>query len=53
MLFRSYNTAMNEMVAATSTKEAPWKVISGVDKRHARITVLKDFIERMEAFLDD
>lgn len=51
--FDIYNTAMNEMVAATSTKEAPWKVISGVDKRHARITVLKDFIKRMEAFLDD
>ncbi|OFU53435.1 MULTISPECIES: phosphate:AMP phosphotransferase [Aerococcus] len=49
--FGLYNTAMNEMLAATSTKEAPWKVISGVDKRYARITVLKDFIKRMEAFL--
>ena len=49
--FVLYNTAMNEMLAATSTKEAPWKVISGVDKRYARITVLKDFIKRMEAFL--
>lgn len=49
--FDIYNTAMNEMLAATSTEAAPWKVISGVDKRYARITVLKDFIKRMEAFL--
>ncbi|RPA60576.1 phosphate:AMP phosphotransferase [Aerococcus agrisoli] len=50
--FDEYVQAMNDMVLKTSTPEAPWKLISGVDKRHARIAVLKDFIQRMEAFLD-
>lgn len=49
--FDEYTVAMNEMIAATSTTDAPWKIISGVDKRYARIAVLKDFIERMEIFL--
>ncbi|OYQ68046.1 phosphate:AMP phosphotransferase [Aerococcus sp. 1KP-2016] len=50
--FDDYVQAMNDMVLKTSTPEAPWKLISGVDKRHARIAVLKDFIQRMEAFLE-
>ena len=49
--FDEYKQAMNEMVVYTSSKEAPWKVVSGQDKKHARIVVLKDFIQRVENFL--
>lgn len=50
--FDDYKLAMNEMVYHTSTDEAPWKVISGQQKEYARIAVLKDFIERVEAYLE-
>ena len=44
---------MNEMVYYTSTEETPWKIISGQDKNHARIEVLKDFIDRVGRFFDE
>lgn len=49
--YDEYLDAMNEMLLRTSTEGAPWLVVSGMDKRHARITVLKDFIQRLEAYL--
>ncbi len=51
--FDAYKQAMNEMVWHTSTKEAPWKVVSGMDKKYARIEVLEDFIEKVSTFLDE
>lgn len=51
--FDDYKQAMNEMVVQTSTKEAPWKIVSGQDKNHARIEVLKDFIDRVSKYLDE
>jgi polyphosphate:AMP phosphotransferase len=51
--FDAYKQAMNEMVEYTSTKEAPWKIISGQDKKHARIEVLKDFINRVSNYLKE
>jgi polyphosphate:AMP phosphotransferase len=51
--FDVYKQAMNEMVFYTSTEEAPWKIVSGMDKKYARIKVLEDFIERVSAYLDD
>lgn len=50
--FDVYKDAMNEMVAYTSTEDAPWKVISGMDKKDARIAVLEDFIERVGVYLE-
>lgn len=50
--FAEYEQAMNEMVFYTSTPEAPWKVISGNDKRYARIAILKDFITRVSEYLE-
>jgi len=35
-----YVAAVNEMVARTSTPEAPWHLIAATDKRHCRIQVL-------------
>lgn len=51
--FDAYKQAMNEMVYYTSTEETPWKIISGQDKNHARIEVLKDFIDRVGRFFDE
>lgn len=50
--FGVYKEAMNEMVHYTSTKDAPWKIVSGMDKKYARIVVLEDFIEKVEKYLD-
>lgn len=36
-----YRTAVNEMLARTSAKHAPWNLIAGNDKRFARIQVLE------------
>lgn len=51
--YDDYKQAMNEMVAYTSTDEAPWKVVSGMDKKYARIEVLEDFISRVSKYLED
>ncbi|GAB96331.1 polyphosphate:AMP phosphotransferase [Kineosphaera limosa] len=47
-----YVNAMNEMIARTSPPNAPWTVVAGNDKQHARIDVLKTFIERAQQILD-
>lgn len=49
--FDAYQEAMTDMLHFTSTKEAPWAIISGMDKKYARIAVLKDFIKQVEAYL--
>ncbi len=36
-----YRSAVNEMLARTSAKHAPWNLIAGNDKRFARIQVLE------------
>ncbi len=47
-----YIDAMDEMLYKTSTAYAPWTVVSGESKKHARIHVLKEFISRAEEFLE-
>lgn len=47
----AYQTAVNEMVEHTSTRTAPWNLIEGNDKRHARVKVIKTVCEHMEAAL--
>lgn len=49
--FDDNQEAMTDMLHFTSTKEAPWAIISGMDKKYARIAVLKDFIKQVEAYL--
>lgn len=41
----SYIDAMNEMLVRTNTTYAPWIVISGQDKKYARVKVLQEFIK--------
>nr|WP_305907040.1 hypothetical protein [Methylomarinum sp. Ch1-1]MDP4519757.1 hypothetical protein [Methylomarinum sp. Ch1-1] len=47
-----YQRAVNEMIARTSTHQAPWLMVEGNDKYYARIKVLKAYCERMEEMLD-
>jgi polyphosphate:AMP phosphotransferase len=43
-----YTRAVNEMVARTSTRVAPWTLVEGNDKNFARIKVLKTLADCME-----
>jgi polyphosphate kinase 2 (PPK2 family) len=43
-----YTLAVNEMVARTSTRVAPWTLVEGNDKNFARIKVLKTLADHME-----
>jgi polyphosphate:AMP phosphotransferase len=47
-----YEHAVNEMVARTSTACAPWTLVSGNDKKFARIRILEEFRDRLKAALD-
>lgn len=44
-----YEAAVNEMVVRTSTDAAPWTLVSGNDKRSARIQILKTLCQSLEA----
>jgi AMP-polyphosphate phosphotransferase len=46
-----YQAAAEDMVARTSTAAAPWTLIEANDKHFARIKVLKNLCERIEAAL--
>jgi len=47
----AYTHAVSHMVEHTSTSLAPWKLVAGNDKRHARVTILKALCERIESAL--
>ncbi len=51
--WESYKTAVNEMVIRTSTEYAPWTLIPGNDKLHARINVLETVCDRLRSALQD
>ena len=44
---------MQDMVQYTSTADAPWRIISSMDKNYARIEILKDFIKRVQVYLEE
>ena len=46
-----YETAVNEMLARTSTDFAPWHIIQSQDKKFARIQALHILIDAIEARL--
>ncbi|MEO1231840.1 MAG: polyphosphate:AMP phosphotransferase [Myxococcota bacterium] len=43
-----YVAAIDEMVARTSTRIAPWCLVAGNDKKHARVTVLRTLRKQLE-----
>lgn len=47
----SYEEAVNEMIAKTSTAYAPWHILESNDKKYARIKALKIVIEELEKAL--
>ncbi len=44
-----YVEAVEDMIARTDQPQAPWDLIEGESKRHARVRVLEVVIERIEA----
>jgi polyphosphate:AMP phosphotransferase len=48
----AYQQAVDEMVARTSTAEAPWTLVAAEDKHVARLTVLRTLCEALERTLD-
>jgi len=49
--WEDYELAVNDFVEHTSTRVAPWNLIEGNDKRHARVKVIKTLCDRMEEAL--
>jgi polyphosphate:AMP phosphotransferase len=43
-----YKRAVDEMVARTSTRVAPWTLVEGNDKNFARIKILKTFADALD-----
>ena len=50
--WEDYELAVHDMVQYTSTLNAPWTLVEGNDKRHARIKVLSTLCERLTEKLD-
>ena len=46
-----YQAAADEMVVRTHRPDAPWTLVSGEDKNHARVTVLATIVDRLPAHL--
>jgi polyphosphate kinase 2 (PPK2 family) len=47
-----YETAVEDMIARTSTTQAPWTLVPANDKRFARVKVLETFCRTLERALD-
>lgn len=47
-----YTEAVEDMFAATDHELAPWHIVSGEQKRWARVTILETLIARIEAGLE-
>ena len=48
----AYTEAVDDMVALTDKPNAPWTLVSGNDKLHARVTVLRTVCEQLEQALE-
>jgi polyphosphate kinase 2 (PPK2 family) len=46
--WEAYRHAVNDMVTRTSTEHAPWTLVTGNDKKAARVQVLDTFCGRIE-----
>jgi polyphosphate:AMP phosphotransferase len=44
----AYEGAIDEMVARTSTTQAPWHLVAANSKLHARVTILKTVCDQLE-----
>ncbi|MBW2735851.1 MAG: polyphosphate:AMP phosphotransferase [Deltaproteobacteria bacterium] len=48
----AYEISVNEMIARTSTRSAPWTLVEANNKRYARVKVIETFADALEATLD-
>jgi polyphosphate kinase 2 (PPK2 family) len=48
----AYDLAVHEMVERTSNAAAPWTLVAANDKRHARLTVLRETCDALEACVE-
>ncbi len=48
----AYEEAIEDMLLRTSTVAAPWALVEGNDKRHARVKVLKSLVETLSRALN-
>ncbi|MFV0276180.1 MAG: polyphosphate:AMP phosphotransferase [Parahaliea sp.] len=46
--WRDYELAVEDMVAHTSTEDAPWSLVAGNSKRYARIHILRTLCQHLE-----
>lgn len=51
--WKAYEEAVDEMVARTSSRQAPWTLVAGDDKNHARLKVLRTLADRLARALDE
>ncbi len=49
---QEYLDAVEAMIEHTSTRESPWTLIAAEDKHYARIAILRDYCEKLEAALE-
>ncbi|NLV42660.1 MAG: polyphosphate:AMP phosphotransferase [Candidatus Hydrogenedentes bacterium] len=49
----AYEAAVSAMIEQTSSAQAPWTLIEGNDKRHARMQVLQTAVDRIAAALGE
>ena len=50
--WNEYEHAVNDMVQYTSTPAARWTLVEGNDKRHARMTVLRQYCEQLRTAIE-
>ncbi len=48
----AYKGAINDMVAHTSSEFSPWTIVSGNDKKYARVQILRTLCDHLEKALD-
>jgi len=51
--WHDYEIAVDQMVSHTSTRNAPWTLVSGNDKPHARVQILDTFCTTISQALDE
>jgi AMP-polyphosphate phosphotransferase len=51
--WKAYEDAVDDMVAVTSSRQAPWILVEGDDKNHARLKVLRTLADRLARTLDE
>lgn len=51
--WKAYERAVNDMVARTSPRRAPWTLVEGNDKNHARLKILRTLADRLARALNE